>query len=49
VAGVSELMIRPVDPYDEADLDGFQDVYAAAERAEDPDVGCTPARTARRC
>jgi GNAT superfamily N-acetyltransferase len=39
VAGVSELMIRPVDPYDEADLDGFQDVYAAAERAEDPDVG----------
>jgi len=39
VAGVSELVIRPVDPYDEADLDGFQDVYAAAERAEDPDVG----------
>jgi GNAT superfamily N-acetyltransferase len=38
VASVSELVIRPVDPHDDADMDGFQDVYAAAERAEDPDV-----------
>lgn len=38
VADVSELEIRPVDPYDDADMDAFQEVYAAAERAEDPDV-----------
>jgi len=40
VAAVSEprpaLVIRAVDPYDDADMDAFQDVYAAAERAEDP-------------
>jgi len=30
------LVIRRVDPYDDADMDAFQDVYAAAERAEDP-------------
>jgi len=29
-------VIRAVDPDDDADMDGFQDVYAAAERAEDP-------------
>ena len=36
---MSDLEIRPVDPRDEADMDGFQEVYAAAERAEDPEVG----------
>jgi GNAT superfamily N-acetyltransferase len=35
---VDELVIRPLDPYDDADMDGFQDVYVAAERAEDPEV-----------
>ena len=33
---VSDLLIRPLDPTDDADMDGFQDVYAAAELAEDP-------------
>ncbi|MFZ2015870.1 MAG: GNAT family N-acetyltransferase [Nocardioides sp.] len=33
-----ELEIRPVDPLDDADMDAFQEVYAAAERAEDPDA-----------
>jgi GNAT superfamily N-acetyltransferase len=36
---VPELLIRPLDPTNDADMDGFQDVYAAAERAEDPGVG----------
>src|SRR3954447_20432479 len=36
VADVSELVIRPVDPRDDADMDAFQAVYAAAELAEDP-------------
>jgi GNAT superfamily N-acetyltransferase len=36
---VSDLVIRPVDPHDAADMDGFQQVYAAAERSEDPEVG----------
>jgi len=36
---VSKLVIRPVDPGDDADMDAFQAVYAAAERAEDPDIG----------
>ncbi|HEX4687178.1 MAG TPA: GNAT family N-acetyltransferase [Nocardioides sp.] len=31
-----ELVIRPLDPASDADMDGFQDVYAAAELAEDP-------------
>jgi GNAT superfamily N-acetyltransferase len=35
---VPELLIREVDPYDDVDMDAFQDVYAAAERAEDPDT-----------
>ena len=35
---VPELVIRPLDPHDDADMDGFQDVYAAAELAEDPDA-----------
>jgi len=39
VRNVSDLLIRAVDPHDDADMDGFQDVYAAAERAEDPGVG----------
>jgi GNAT superfamily N-acetyltransferase len=30
------LVIRAVDPHDDADMTAFQDVYAAAERAEDP-------------
>lgn len=34
-----ELVIRPVDPASDADMDAFQDVYAAAELAEDPEVG----------
>jgi GNAT superfamily N-acetyltransferase len=38
VTDVSDLEIRPLDPTDDADMDGFQDVYVAAERAEDPDV-----------
>jgi GNAT superfamily N-acetyltransferase len=36
VAVVPELVIRSLDPTVEADMDGFQDVYAAAELAEDP-------------
>ena len=35
---MSELVIRPLDPHDDADMDGFQDVYAASELAEDPDA-----------
>jgi GNAT superfamily N-acetyltransferase len=46
VANVAELVIRPVDPHDDADMDGFQRVYAAAERAEDPDVGLYSRRDA---
>ncbi len=38
MADVSELVIRPVDPRDDADMDAFQAVYAAAELAEDPDA-----------
>jgi ribosomal protein S18 acetylase RimI-like enzyme len=38
VNAVTELVIRPLDPRDDADMDAFQDVYAAAERAEDPDT-----------
>src|SRR5262249_55251670 len=38
VANVSELVIRPLDPANDSDMDGFQDVYVAAERAEDPEV-----------
>jgi len=33
---VTELEIRALDPRDDADMDAFQAVYAAAERAEDP-------------
>ncbi|HEY3528012.1 MAG TPA: GNAT family N-acetyltransferase [Nocardioides sp.] len=36
---MSELVIRRLDPASDADMDGFQDVYAAAELAEDPEVG----------
>ena len=36
---VAELVIRPLDPASDADMDGFQDVYAASELAEDPDAG----------
>jgi GNAT superfamily N-acetyltransferase len=35
---VSELLIRRLDPTSDADMDGFQEVYAAAELAEDPDA-----------
>jgi len=35
---VPELVIRPLDPASDADMDGFQDVYAASELAEDPDA-----------
>lgn len=35
---MSDLVIRAVDPYDDADMDAFQQVYAAAERADDPDA-----------
>jgi GNAT superfamily N-acetyltransferase/RimJ/RimL family protein N-acetyltransferase len=35
---MSELTIRRVDPHDDADMDAFQQVYADAERAEDPDA-----------
>jgi GNAT superfamily N-acetyltransferase len=34
--GVSELVIRRLDAASDADMDGFQGVYAAAELAEDP-------------
>jgi GNAT superfamily N-acetyltransferase len=37
VGDVSELVIRLVDPYDDEDMDGFQQVYADAEHAEDPE------------
>jgi GNAT superfamily N-acetyltransferase len=36
---VTELQIRRLDPADDADMDAFQDVYVAAELAEDPDAG----------
>jgi hypothetical protein len=35
---MSDLVIRPLDPGDDADMDAFQEVYAAAELAEDPDA-----------
>ena len=35
---MTELVIRLLDPRDDADMDAFQEVYAAAERAEDPDT-----------
>ena len=35
---MSDLEIRAVDPRDDADMDAFQAVYAATERAEDPDA-----------
>ena len=38
MSGVSELVIRRLDPMDDADMDAFQEVYAAAELAEDPDA-----------
>jgi GNAT superfamily N-acetyltransferase len=38
VSGVNELVIRSLDPRDDLDMDAFQEVYAAAERAEDPDA-----------
>jgi GNAT superfamily N-acetyltransferase len=38
VSGVSELLIRPLDPRNDADMDAFQEVYAAAELAEDADA-----------
>jgi GNAT superfamily N-acetyltransferase len=38
VGRVSDLVIRPVDPHDGVDMDAFQEVYAAAELAEDPDA-----------
>jgi GNAT superfamily N-acetyltransferase len=38
VCHVPELVIRRLDPSDDADMDGFQEVYEAAELAEDPDA-----------
>jgi GNAT superfamily N-acetyltransferase len=38
VCTVSTLQIRRLDAGDGADMDGFQDVYAAAELAEDPEA-----------
>jgi GNAT superfamily N-acetyltransferase len=35
---VSELVIRAIDPRVDADMDAFQEVYAAVELAEDPDA-----------
>ena len=35
---MTALVIRTVDPRDDADMDAFQEVYAAAELAEDPDA-----------
>jgi GNAT superfamily N-acetyltransferase len=35
---VPALQIRRLDPADRADMDAFQEVYAAAELAEDPDA-----------
>jgi GNAT superfamily N-acetyltransferase len=36
---VPEIVIRSLDPTSDSDMDAFQDVYAAAELAEDPDAG----------
>ncbi len=36
---MAEIPIRRLDPTDDADMDAFQEVYAAAELAEDPDAG----------
>ena len=36
---VPELVNRRLDPRDDADMEAFQEVYAAAELAEDPEVG----------
>jgi len=38
VTQVSTPVIRRLDPDDDADMDGFQEVYVAAELAEDPDA-----------
>jgi GNAT superfamily N-acetyltransferase len=38
VGGVPQLVIRPADPRDDRDMDAFQDVYAAAELAEDAEA-----------
>ena len=38
VTDVTELAIRAVDPLDDDDMDAFQNVYAAAERNEDPEA-----------
>jgi GNAT superfamily N-acetyltransferase len=38
VGSVSGLEIRALDPRDDADMDAFQEVYAAAELAEDRDA-----------
>jgi GNAT superfamily N-acetyltransferase len=38
VALVTDVEIRALDPRDDADMDAFQDVYAAAELAEDSDA-----------
>jgi GNAT superfamily N-acetyltransferase len=38
VTVVPEPVTRPLDPADDADMDAFQDVYAAAELAEDPEA-----------
>jgi GNAT superfamily N-acetyltransferase len=38
VKDVDDLLIRPVDPRDDPDMDSFQEVYAEAERAEDPEA-----------
>jgi GNAT superfamily N-acetyltransferase len=38
VTDVAELVIRALDPASDTDMDGFQNVYAAAELAEDPDA-----------
>jgi GNAT superfamily N-acetyltransferase len=38
VCAVPEISIRRLDPADDADMDGFQEVYAAAELDEDPDA-----------
>jgi GNAT superfamily N-acetyltransferase len=38
VSRVTDLLIRRLDPDDDADMDAFQDVYAAAELAEDSDA-----------
>jgi GNAT superfamily N-acetyltransferase len=38
VSDVTDLVIRRLDPADDAAMDAFQEVYAAAELAEDPDA-----------